>query len=175
MRRISITGPESTGKSWLAEKLAGYYGEPWVPEFARNYLQKLDRPYEFPDILRIAEGQYAAENALALDARKFLFCDTDFLVCHVWCMVKYGKSHPWIEQMLNRHLYDHYLLCNADLPWEADPLREHPHLREKLLEIYIEELTYRKLPFTLISGEGEARLAMALEALKQVNAEPDSD
>ncbi len=172
IRRISITGPESTGKSWLAEKLAGHFDEPWVPEFSRSYLQKLDRPYEFSDIAGIAEGQYASENSKAEIARRFLFCDTDFLVCHIWCRVKYGKSHPWIEQMVNRHRYDHYLLCNTDLPWEADPLREHPHFREKLLEIYIEALTDRKLPFTLVSGVGEVRLAMALDALKQVNICP---
>jgi len=102
IRRISITGPESTGKSWLAEKLAGHFDEPWVPEFSRSYLQKLDRPYEFSDIAGIAEGQYASENSKAEIARRFLFCDTDFLVCHIWCRVKYGKSHPWIEQMVNR-------------------------------------------------------------------------
>lgn len=163
---ISITGPESTGKSWLARSLADFYSEPWVPEYAREYLGKLKRPYDFNDILKIAQEQYAAELRLMKNAKDWLFCDTDFLVTHIWSKVKYGKSHLWIEEMLHSHKYHHYLLCNTDLPWEEDPLREHPGYRHELFEMYRFELQRLNLPFTIVSGQGNDRMTSALNVLQ---------
>ncbi len=168
LKRIAITGPESTGKSWLAAGLAAEFGEPWVPEFAREYLEKINRPYIFDDVIKIAQGQYQAEEKLALQAKEWLFCDTDFLVTRIWCLVKFGKSHPWIDYMVENHTYTHYLLCNTDLPWEADPLREHPHLRDELFKRYLAELEQRKLPFTIVSGIDRARTQKAMEILKGI-------
>ena len=165
IKRISITGPESTGKSWLAQKLASLYGEPWAEEYSREYLNKLNRPYNFEDILLIAQGQFKLEEENAKSAKAWLFCDTDFLVTRIWCLVKYGKSHPWIDQMADTHIYDHYLLCNTDLPWEPDPLREHPELRDELMQLYLDELTFRELPFTVISGQDDDRLQAAVKAI----------
>lgn len=165
LKRVSITGPESTGKSWLAAGLSSVYNEPWVPEYAREYLKNIDRPYTFNDILSIAKGQWNAEEKASAKAVEWLFCDTDFLVTRIWCLVKFGKSHRWIDQMIDTHRYHHYLLCNTDLPWEADPMREHPHLRKELFDMYLAELQNRELPFTIISGTGDARLQMALDAL----------
>jgi NadR type nicotinamide-nucleotide adenylyltransferase len=166
IKRIAITGPESTGKSWLAAGLAEEFSEPWVPEFARFYLEKLNKPYNFDDVLEIARGQFKTEEAAAALAKEWLFCDTDFLVTRVWCLVRFGKSHPWIDQMADQHLYAHYLLCNTDLPWEADPLREHPHLRKELFEMYLTELEKRRLPFTIVSGTGDERLMKGVEVLR---------
>lgn len=69
--------------------------------------------------------------------------------------------------MIVRHPYDLYLLCNTDLPWEADPLRENPDDRDKLLMMYKYELESRNLPYALISGTGDARSKMAIEAIAQ--------
>lgn len=165
LKRIAITGPESTGKSWLAAGLSATYNEPWVPEYAREFLETLNRPYTFDDVLEIARRQLRNEENAAATAKEWLFCDTDFLVTRIWCMVKFGKSHPWIDQMAEQHIYSHYLLCNTDLPWEADPLREHPHKRQKLFKLYLSELEQRKLPFTIVSGTGEKRLMNAVRAL----------
>ncbi|HOI87874.1 MAG TPA: ATP-binding protein, partial [Lentimicrobium sp.] len=109
IKRIAITGPESTGKSWLAKHLSAHFGEPWVPEFSRAYLSRLSHPYTFNDVLRISRGQYRTEERMAAKADSYLFCDTDFLVTHIWCMVKYGRSHPCIDHMLETHRYHHHL------------------------------------------------------------------
>ena len=165
LKRISVTGPESTGKSWLAENLANRFNEPWVPEYARVFLENLNAPYSFDDVLHIAKGQFKAEQALAKTAKEYLFCDTDFLVTHIWCLVKFGKSHAWIEEMLETHHYSHYLLCSPDLPWQADPLREHPHMRKELFEMYKTELQNRNFSFSIVSGEGDERLQNAIDAI----------
>jgi NadR type nicotinamide-nucleotide adenylyltransferase len=171
VRRIAITGPESTGKSWLAENLAIEYACNWVPEFARTYLEKLDRPYAYDDILDIAHGQMAFEEKALLSSGNFLFSDTECLVTKIWCDVKFGKCHAWIKHQLDVHPHDLYLLCDIDLPWEPDPLREHPDLRQYLFDLYSDELKARKLPFEVISGTGNSRLLCAIEALnKRFNA-----
>jgi NadR type nicotinamide-nucleotide adenylyltransferase len=169
--RIAITGPESTGKSWLAENLAKTYLCKWVPEFARSYIESLDRPYNYNDILEIAKGQIASEDELLHTADKYLFADTDCLVTKIWCDVIYGKCHNWIIQQLKQRPHDLYLLCDVDLPWEPDPLREHPHLRKYLFGLYFDELKLRNLPFEIISGTGNARLQCATEAInKRIHA-----
>ncbi len=163
--RIAITGPESTGKSVLCKQLANFFNEPWVPEYSREYLENLDGDYNYNDILLIAKGQYRSEQQQLKKAREYLFCDTDFTVTHIWSMVKYGKSHKWIEEMAAKHPYDVTLLCNIDLPWVYDPLREHPNDRSYLFQYYMDELRIRKTPFVVVSGQGEKRFNQAVKFL----------
>ena len=165
--RIAITGPESTGKSELASKLAQHFHTLWVPEYAREYLNTLGRPYEYEDIAIIARKQIEQENALAKKAKKLLFCDTDFLVTKIWSIYKYGKCDPWIEEMAESHRYDLYLLCNIDLPWEDDPLREHPGQRDELFRMYLKELKSIHASFILVSGTGKNRTDRAISAIEK--------
>lgn len=167
MKRISITGPESTGKSVLAKQLAEYFSTCYVPEIAREYLEQLGRPYEYEDIVKIAREQLNRENTLSLTVKQVLFCDTDLLVTKVWSRYKYGKCDPWLETELNYHRYDLYLLCNVDLPWEDDPLREHPLQRRELFEIYRQELDKMKANYRIVSGMGDERLQQAIFEVKK--------
>ena len=134
--RIAVLGPESTGKTELAKALAVHYGTVWVPEFSREYLNAMKRPYNYIDILAIAKGQFENEQELLTKAKAFIFSDTEFIVNKIWCDEKYGKCHPWIIEMIDNHPSDLYLLCNTDLPWEDDPLRENPLDRDILLHLY---------------------------------------
>jgi NadR type nicotinamide-nucleotide adenylyltransferase len=161
LMRIAVTGPESTGKSSLAEALAHHYHTLWVPEYARQYLSEKDTPYTYTDILRIAKGQYKAENEL-LKTTDLLFCDTDFCVTSIWCTVKYGKCHDWITQKLEENHYDLYLLCNIDLPWQFDPLREHPEMRNELFEMYVQLLEKHHFNYRIVSGQGKERMQNAI-------------
>ncbi len=166
IRRIAVTGPESTGKSMLAEQLADHFHTTWVPEFAREYLEKLGRPYEEPDILLIAKGQMEREESQMKQAVKFLFCDTELLVTKIWSEVKYNRCDSWILESLETHHYDLYLLCDIDLPWQYDPLREHPNMRKYLYDLYFNELNDRGFCFAVISGTGPDRLQCALKTIE---------
>lgn len=163
--RIAITGPESTGKSWLAENLAKAYHTSWVPEYARQYFENLDRPYNYEDVLAIARGQIAAEDSSLQSAYTYLFSDTECLVTKIWCDVKFDRCHQWIINQVELRPYDLYLLCDIDLPWQPDPQREHPHLRQYLFDLYRSELTDRKLPFAVVKGTGQARLECAMDII----------
>ena len=165
MIRISVTGPESTGKSWLAKHLAEHYQTQWVPEYARKYLKEINRPYDYNDILNIAQKQFESENQ-AEATTEFLFCDTDFCVTSIWCNVKYEKCHDWITAKLEQNTYSLYLLCDIDLPWQYDPLREHPHERQYLFDLYLNELNNRMFPFAVVRGTGPDRLANAIKIIE---------
>ncbi|MCX6251554.1 MAG: ATP-binding protein [Bacteroidetes bacterium] len=167
IKRIAITGPESTGKSLLSERLAGYYHTTWVPEFAREYIDGLDREYNQEDILKIARGQLRNENRLLKSANQYLFCDTELIVTKIWSEVKYNKCDEWILKKIEEHKYDFYLLCYIDIPWEYDPQREHPQLREHLFDLYLQEMTERNLPFAVVSGLGEERLKNAVKIINK--------
>jgi NadR type nicotinamide-nucleotide adenylyltransferase len=165
--RIAVTGPESTGKSILTQQLAEFFGTPWVPEFAREYIDRLDRPYAEEDILVIAKGQLEAEERQAAMATDALFCDTELTVTRIWSEVKYGHCHPWILEKIREHSYDLYLLCDIDIPWENDPQREHPHLREHLFSLYQNELNGRGCRFEVVSGLGGERLENAIRGIRK--------
>lgn len=166
IRKIAITGPESTGKSMLAEQLAIHYQTVWVPEYAREYLELLVRPYEEKDIYLIARGQLSAESSKLQQAGTFLFCDTELLVTKIWSEVKYGRCHPWILETIENHPYELYLLCDIDLPWQYDPLREHPDDRQYLFDLYYNELKNRKYPFAVVHGTGTGRLQNAVQIIE---------
>ena len=172
-KRILILGPESTGKSTLAEMLAQHYAEPWVPEVAREYLEKLDRPYTYEDLLQIGKQQMNLEDELALTATRLLFCDTDLRVIQVWSQHRYGKVDPWVLEEIARRTYDLILLCAPDLPWQEDPLREHPELemRQQFFEVYQQLTQASGFPWTLISGEIAERLSTAIQAVDSLNKE----
>jgi len=165
IRKIAITGPESTGKSMLAEQLASHYLTVWVPEYAREYLASHGPTYTEHDILEIAKGQVANEEKIMAGAGVYCFCDTELIVTKIWSEVKYNRCDPWILTGIEKRPYDLYLLCDIDLPWQYDPLREHPDQRKFLFDLYYLELSTRNLPFRVVNGIGPVRLANAINII----------
>ena len=165
LKRIAITGPESTGKSWLTKKLADHYNTVWVPEFAREYLEAKDNVYDYDDILSIAQGQKEMGDALANIASQLLFYDTEAIVTKIWSEVVFGRVDRWIENEITTNPYNLYLLCYPDIPWEPDPLRENPYNRMELFELYLNELQDKRLNYKVINGKGKVRLNRAVDAV----------
>ena len=165
--KVAVTGPESTGKSLLAQQLADHYQTVWVPEFARVYLLQLGRPYDYGDILSIAKGQKQSEEAMLPLANNLLFADTELLVTKIWCDVKFGKCHPWIREQVRHQDYDLYLLTDIDLPWEYDPLREDKDTRKFLFDRYQKELQSLGVNYQIVSGTGPDRLKNAVTYIER--------
>lgn len=94
----------------------------------------------------------------------FLFIDTDMHVMQVWCEFVYNRCHNWILNQIATRQYDGYLLCNIDLPWEQDGMREYPDkkIREKLYEFYREMMINQNIPWVEISGNQKERMKMAI-------------
>jgi NadR type nicotinamide-nucleotide adenylyltransferase len=182
MKKIVIIGPESTGKSTLCEKLANHYQTSWCPEYAREYLMDHGTNYTYDTLLDIAKGQVGLEDKYIHEVEKgahfpltahhspLLFIDTDMYVMNVWCKFVFGKTHSWILNQITNRKYDLYLLCNVDLPWVKDELREYPDLarREKLYDIYKEIMINQPVPWVDISGNYEERFEKAVAAVNQL-------
>jgi NadR type nicotinamide-nucleotide adenylyltransferase len=170
LKKVVVIGPESTGKSTLAQNLAGCFECIWVPEFAREYLENLRRPYEYDDLLNIARGQVRLEDELSLRSKELLICDTDLNVIKVWSEHKFGKVHPWIVDQINTRKYDLFLLTDIDIPWQEDPLREHPdpEMRKHFFSRYQKILLDMKVPFEVVSGNERQRLDLAVDIIKKI-------
>ncbi|PHN02023.1 AAA family ATPase [Flavilitoribacter nigricans] len=169
VKKIVITGPESSGKSTLSQQLAAHYCTQWVPEFARSYLEQLDRPYRQEDLLEIARGQAAMEDRKKLEASQYLFCDTGLEVIKIWSLFKYGTVDQRIEDLLANRSYDFFLLCKPDLEWTPDPLRETPNSEDRwrLFELYRQEIEELDVPFAEIGGQESRRLQLAIAAVHE--------
>lgn len=169
MRKVVIIGPESTGKSSLARSLAAHYNTGWVTEYARTYLLTHGKEYTYEDLYAIALGQLAAEKEMSTCYRdkSCLFIDTDLHVVRVWSEFVFNRCDNRILQHIARQSYDLYLLCNTDLPWEPDELREYPDLetRRRLFHHYHDTLVQQSIPFEVISGTEDIRVQIAIEAV----------
>ncbi len=168
MKKIAIVGPECTGKSRLSQNLAEYFKTSWVPEFAREFIERLDRPYNRNDLLTIARGQARMEDHVAEGAADLLFCDTNLLVIKIWSEHKYGQCDPWILEEIQKRKYDLHLLTYIDIPWQDDPQREHPKLRNYFYDVYKKELDNSRVIYTEIRGLGKERLEVAIEVIKSL-------
>jgi nicotinamide riboside kinase len=164
--KIALYGPESTGKSTLAQQLASHFKTNWVAEYARDYLQdKWNTTQEIctpEDLLPIAIGQVALENTALQTATDFVFCDTTLLVTKVYSEMYYQFCDPVLDKAARKHKYDLFFLTDIDVPWEADDLRDRPQEREDALAQFEAALVVNQKPFLKLSGNKEERLAKAI-------------
>lgn len=181
IKKVVILGPESTGKSTLCRELATHYNTVWCEEYARRYLLEHGINYTYNDLLVIAEGQLLLEetaieqvknaiNKNSLTASPLLFVDTNMYVMKVWCDFVFGKCHEFITKQTDKRNYDLYLLCNTDLPWVKDELREYPDLktRDQLYDIYKNILENQQVPWVNVSGTNEQRTQIAISAVDRL-------
>ena len=186
IKKIVTIGPESTGKSFLCEQLTAHYKTAWCPEYAREYLLKNGMNYTYDDLLKIAKGQLTLEEKVMSDLTAKIssgknsnvihhtpyFIDTDMQVMKVWCEFVFGNCHRFILDQIVERNYDLYLLCNIDLPWVKDELREYPDLasRQKLYSIYKDILVNQEVPWVEISGQQKERTHLATKAVNKIIA-----
>lgn len=168
VKRVVITGPESTGKTVLAQKLAEHFRTLWVPEYGRQYVEALDRSLRREDFLRIAEGQQLLEDTLAQQAEKLLLCDTDLMVTRFFSEVFTGYCDPAIIRMEAERRYDLHIVLDTDVPYFKEPQRNHAHLRETFKQKFIEELRQRHWPHILIGGPWEERMTRSIKAIEEL-------
>lgn len=173
IKKFVVIGPESTGKSTLCSQLAEHFHTLWVPEYAREFLEKNGTDYTFEDLLTIAKGQINLEDTLCLQPTthnsELIFIDTDMYVMKVWCEYVFNKCHNWVLNRIAERSYDGYLLCNTDLPWVEDNLREYPDMetRNKLYHFYKDILVNQCVPWVDISGNYDERFEKAVKFINK--------
>lgn len=170
-RKLIITGPESAGKTTLAKDLAHELKVTWLPEYARKHLEILNRPYRFEDVIEMAQVQLKKENELFNRSSGSLILDTNLLVYKIWIQEKYNREVDWIEKEIAKSKNDFYLLCDIDISWTQDPLREHPKRidRTRIFSLYHDFLKKNQFNFEIISGNKLSRLKKSIEIIDKLN------
>jgi len=166
MIKIAILGPESTGKSTLAESLAGHFVATWLPEYAREYVEKLTLPYIYDDVCNIARKQI--EQQLYFEKYQptnYIFFDTELIITKVWFEYKFKIVPDFVTEQLKSNFFDLYLLCAPDLAWEPDPVREHGTDREFFFDWYKWEIEQTGKPYVVVKGIGNERLECAIAGI----------
>ena len=171
--KIVLYGPECTGKTTLAKELASYYKTNWVPEFARDYLQKKwnekGEVCSLEDLPIIINGQRALEKKILKKSREIIFCDTNVVVTQIWSQTHFnGYCCPEILKAAKDSNYDFYLLTDIDVPWQKDDLRDRPNDREKMLNIFREVLERYNFPYKFISGNIKNRLKASIKVIDEL-------
>ena len=159
MKSLIFTGPESTGKTTLAQHLSKVLDIKLILEYSRTYLSSRNGEYHYEDLAIMAKN---AQKEINAQATENLILDTDILTYKVWSQIKYKKTDPWIDSNLHDDRDKLYLLCYPDLEWTADPLRENPHDRLSLFTAYEDLLMTFNLNYYIICGKN-SRLSSTLE------------
>lgn len=167
--KVVLIGSESTGKTELSEFLAKKFNTVSVPEFAREYIEKLNRHYTFEDVEYIAQQQILLEKENLLKAKKILFYDTYLIITKVWFEIVYKKVPEWIEDKIQNCSIDLFLLCNNDIEWIPDSVRENGgEMRDKLFEIYKNELIKYGFKYRIVKGKGKDRFNNAFNHIQEL-------
>ncbi len=167
--KVVLIGAESTGKTELSEFFAKKYNTISVPEFARKYIEKLKRQYTYEDVEFIAQQQVSLESEYILKANKILFYDTYLIITKIWFEIVYKRVPEWIDERIKNCNIDLFLLCNNDIEWVPDPVRENGgEMRDKLFEIYKNELINYGFNYRIVKGKGEDRFNGALTHIQEL-------
>ena len=166
--KIVLTGAECSGKTTLANDLAKYFDAPIRMEYARAYLTVRNGIYDQSDIIKIARYQSSIENEITSNKPPLLICDTDFLVLKIWSELKYGLCDSWINEQFHSDQVDLYILPHFNIPYQQDPLREHPDKRHILFQLYEDTLIQHHLPHLIVHGNEKQRLSQSIDAIRSL-------
>ena len=158
VKLICFYGPESTGKSVMAQRMAASYHTEFVPEVAKEIISSND--FTVDDIIKIARAQTERIIEKAKTATKFLFCDTDLITTQIYCRHYLHKVPPVLFDLEKQISYDHYFLFDVDVPWVADNFRDLGNYRIEMFSTFKTELDIRNIPYQLIFGEWETRATL---------------
>lgn len=165
---VVITGAESTGKSALTEKLSIFFDAPFLPEFAREYIEKLDRQYTYADVEYIARMQVKQFYKLKQQGHKLIFTDTWLIITLIWFEEVFQDFPSWIEEEIKKAEINLFLVCDTDLPWIPDKVRENGgEKRAYLQNRYIDTIQKYNFQYEIISGINSSRFDNAIACLKR--------
>lgn len=166
VKKICFFGAESTGKSYMSEKMAARYNTVFVPEVARELITT--NTFTVDDIVRIGIAHDARIQQLSRQANRFLFCDTDAITTQIYSDY-YLHTIPSILYTLEaKTKYDQYFLFDVDVPWVQDGLRDLGHKRREMFDIFKSALEQRNIPYHLVSGNWQEREDLIDQELRAI-------
>jgi len=174
VRRVTLVGAESTGKTTLAAALAVHFKTVWTPEYLRTFVDEKGAVPVFSDTEALVQGHLAQEDTLEPLANRVLFLDTDLIATCVYSRYYFGVCPAWVERLSYERSADLYLLTDTDIPWAPDPgQRDGPAVRAELQARFQQELETRAVPYVLVSGSLDRRMEVAVRTVAALLAGRD--
>jgi NadR type nicotinamide-nucleotide adenylyltransferase len=179
VRRVVVTGAESTGTTTLAQALAAHFNCPWVPEYGREWSETRPEgpfaPWRTEEFVTIAQAQIAHEEIAARQTpNRWLVCDTDALATTLWHERYMGHASSEVEHIADAHREPFArILTGDDIPFVQDGLRDGEHLRHAMQQRFRDVLSdpqRQGAPWIEVSGSVERRLETALAFLRTLGA-----
>ncbi|MGN8059619.1 AAA family ATPase [Pedobacter sp. 22163] len=155
VKKICLYGPESTGKSTMAEKMALHYHTTFVPEVARELITSNDITVD--DIIKIGRAQTERVKEKTNVANKIIFCDTDLITTKIYSLYYLNEIPDILNDLENEIKYDLYFLLDIDVEWVADHLRDFGDRRPEMFKLFKAELEKRGINYIQISGNYRER------------------
>lgn len=168
IKRIVLSGPESTGKSVLSKKLAAHFDTNFVEEYGRTYCEEIKNDLDPIDFGHIAGGQLMMEDEAAKKANKLLFCDTDLIITQIWAEIYFNHCPQWIVEASHQRKYDLFILLDVDIPWVDDGTRAYEKQRLWMWNRLREEFESRNLPYIMVKGNFDERFGQAVKAVEEL-------
>jgi HTH-type transcriptional regulator, transcriptional repressor of NAD biosynthesis genes len=167
VQKIVFMGAESTGKSTLTERLASKHQTNFVAEYGREVWMQKNGILELEDYVHIAEHHRKLEDAALLKSNRFLFVDTNAITTMFWCYAYEGAGLPELTVLARaaETRYDHVFVCNDDIPFVQDGWRDDAVWRSRQQSLILYDLNVRGVPYTIVSGSLEERLAQVEKVL----------
>ncbi len=164
---VCFNGPESTGKSVMAQKMAGYFNTEYVPEVARELITSNDFTVE--DVIRIGKAQTERVIEKLKIANRYLFCDSDLITTQIYSQHYLNEVPESLYELEKQITYDHYFLFDIDVPWVDDGLRDlgSETKRQAMFDIFKTELENRNIPYTRVQGNWSERETIILNKLNK--------
>lgn len=167
---VVITGAESTGKSTLTEQLAAHFDTLFMPEIARSYVEGLNRKYTYDDVEQIAKLQVENLNNLVTQQVPLVFVDTWLIITKVWFEFVYNETPGWLIDEIQKTKIDLFLVCDIDLPWIYDPVRENGGENRNILQnLYIKNIIEFGYNYKIVQGTNNDRLSNAIKFVEELN------
>ena len=167
-KTIVLTGPESSGKSWLGRKLAEHYNGLYIPEYARIYLEQNGNTYDFDGLTAISKLHKDFQQSKVAHADTIVFADTDLTNYYIWQDIMFGKVSPWVKNAMKEETNHRYLLLFPDIAWEADSLRNNSDNREELFETHKSLLEKLGRRYEVVRGDLDTRFSNAQKAVEKL-------
>jgi NadR type nicotinamide-nucleotide adenylyltransferase len=176
MRTVCLHGPESTGKTTLADALAKHFGALAVPEYGRIYCEIFGNECDLEDLRAIRRGHDLFAAAARRKAQSLIVFDTDLVMTALWADLLLGTRPADLDHIDDTA--DLYLLCDIDIPWHGDGTRydrlSAQEARQRFFDLCKAELERRALPYVRVTGDHETRLKTAIAAIREHMPELES-